>query len=339
ASVYPNNVARFVYPNLTSAGADVFQRGPCDVFYSDLVNLTTYVVNATTPQNTYTSYISLPPSLPALNSTLRNLPIVPYNITFPLFPGTSYIPQPVLLPAWYGGRPLMHIDLGAVSVPNPVRPSLAARLGSAEVILEMGSLDAGYSGFYALVDLGEVVGDVRDWSQIEVIVAQSVGAKGNAFNCPVVWEEPPLTVTAPTAAIVYQNVSQGAPGTDGNAAVGVGAASNGTVVAPTENVAGLGSACAAYQDVTGASAVTIVPIEVWINGAFAWCWDFGNRTAAALLGGQTIAMLVEAVQPLYPNGTAAGSLIFDSLPCSDQFYSDAVGVYTTVVNATTPYDF
>ncbi|KAJ3246689.1 hypothetical protein HDU78_006439 [Chytriomyces hyalinus] len=95
--------------------------------------------------------------------------------------------------------------------------------------------------------------------------------------------------------------------------------------------------CKAFFDATGASAIKISQQIVWSHKTRAACWNMGANTLPTLDDDNAIYLNV-AVQPVYPNGSPAGSPILKLAPCEAK-YSDVWNLLRVFVDKSTPKDF
>ncbi|KAJ3210339.1 hypothetical protein HDU82_008330 [Entophlyctis luteolus] len=110
---------------------------------------------------------------------------------------------------------------------------------------------------------------------------------------------------------------------------------NSTVVPVTPLLPGAVN-CASFLDVSGASAVQYSEQEVWTENVKAACWNMG--TASPLSSANPAGVNVnQAILPTYPDGTAAGYPIVQSVPCDSQ-YSDVWNLMRVIVAQNTPYN-
>ncbi|KAJ3348598.1 hypothetical protein HDU83_001140 [Entophlyctis luteolus] len=110
---------------------------------------------------------------------------------------------------------------------------------------------------------------------------------------------------------------------------------NSTVVPVTPLIPGAVN-CASFLDVSGASAVQYSEQEVWTENIKAACWNMG--TASPLSSANPTGINInQAILPTYPDGTAAGYPIVQSVPC-DSLYSDVWNLMRVIVAQNTPYN-
>ncbi|KAJ3108281.1 hypothetical protein HK100_003459 [Physocladia obscura] len=94
--------------------------------------------------------------------------------------------------------------------------------------------------------------------------------------------------------------------------------------------------CKAFFDSTGASGIVINEQQVWANSVKAACWNMGANSPTSL-SNPTGVNVNQAIQPIYPNGTAAGFPILQTVPCNTG-YSDVWNLLQVIVSPNTPYN-
>ncbi|KAJ3071968.1 hypothetical protein HDU98_004496 [Podochytrium sp. JEL0797] len=111
---------------------------------------------------------------------------------------------------------------------------------------------------------------------------------------------------------------------------------NGTITVPVSPLVPYVVPCSAYSDYSGNSAIVINEQEVWVGSVKSACWNMGANSPPNAVNPNSVNVN-QAIQPVYPDGTAAGYPIVLSMPCGFQ-YSDVWNLIQVTVAQNTPYN-